>query len=251
MGKFYTPRAFWSALCLSCCALLLLTGCQTQKRNPQFADLPGTTPPAAKSAPVKPVANKTAPTGLTPTAQPVAAKATNSVFAPSQPIQTKTDSPLRVGQSLMVTFSDTPIQLAPYKTRVNEEGKITLIYNESFQAAGKTLSELETAIRERYQGRYFVRVTVAVEELTNPTLFYYVDGEVRAPSRQPYIERTTVLKVIASCGGFTEFANKKNIRLTRADGRVQTVNYLKALDEPRLDPEVFAGDKIYVKRKFW
>ena len=59
-----------------------------------------------------------------------------------------------------------------------------------------------------------------------------MNGEVRAPSRQIYNSRITVLKAIASAGGFTDFANKKKVRLTRVDGRTQTVNCVKALDNP-------------------
>jgi protein involved in polysaccharide export with SLBB domain len=74
---------------------------------------------------------------------------------------------------------------------------------------------------------------------------------VKTPSRQTYISRITVLKAIASAGGFTDFANKKKVKLTRVDGRIQTVNCVKALDKPSLDPEVYPGDKIHVPRKLW
>jgi protein involved in polysaccharide export with SLBB domain len=91
-------------------------------------------------------------------------------------------------------------------------------------------------------------VTVKQQEITR---WYYVDGEVRTPSRQQYITRITVLKAIASASGFTDFANKKKVRLTRADGRTQIVNCVKALDNPTLDPEVYPGDRIHVPRKIW
>jgi hypothetical protein len=39
--------------------------------------------------------------------------------------------------------------------------------------------------------------------------------------------------------------------LTRFDGRTQTVNCVKALDKPSLDPEVYPGDKIHVPRRIW
>jgi protein involved in polysaccharide export with SLBB domain len=59
------------------------------------------------------------------------------------------------------------------------------------------------------------------------------------------------LKVIASAGGFTDFANKKKVKLTRVDGRTQIVNCPKALDNPSLDPEVYPGDTIHVPRRLW
>ena len=76
-------------------------------------------------------------------------------------------------------------------------------------------------------------VTVKQQESTR---WYYVNGEVRSPARQIYNSRITVLKAIASAGGFTDFANKKKVKLTRVDGRTQTVNCVKALDNPSLGP---------------
>ena len=91
-------------------------------------------------------------------------------------------------------------------------------------------------------------VTVKPEESTR---WYYVDGEVKSPNRQIYTSRITVLKAIASAGGFTDFANKKKVKLTRVDGRTQIVNCVKALDNPSLDLEVYPGDKIHVPRRLW
>ena len=81
--------------------------------------------------------------------------------------------------------------------------------------------------------------------------WYYVDGEVKQASRQNYISRLTVLKAIASAGGFTDFANKKKVKLTRVDGRTQTVNCNKALENPSLDPEIYPGDTVHVPRRLW
>ncbi|MGH7968426.1 MAG: polysaccharide biosynthesis/export family protein, partial [Limisphaerales bacterium] len=83
------------------------------------------------------------------------------------------------------------------------------------------------------------------------TQFYSVDGEVRLPARQIYISRTTVLRAIASAGGFTDFAKKTKVKLIRLDGRIFIVNCKKALVQPQLDLEVFPGDKITVPRRLF
>ena len=74
---------------------------------------------------------------------------------------------------------------------------------------------------------------------------------VKAPNRQLYTSRITVLKALASASGFTDYANKKKVKLTRADGRTQIINCAKARDNPILDLEVYPGDKLYVPRRFW
>jgi protein involved in polysaccharide export with SLBB domain len=156
----------------------------------------------------------------------------------------------RVGDSMTVTFLDTPTAIQPLQIKIKEDGTITLILNQTFKAEGKIRGDLEKEIRARYVPDYYKELTVTVAPDVN-TRWFYVDGEVKQPSRQIYTSRTTLLKAIASTGGFTDFANKKKVRLTRVDGRTQTVNCVKALDNPSLDPEVYQGDKIHVPRRLW
>jgi polysaccharide export outer membrane protein len=157
---------------------------------------------------------------------------------------------IRVGDTLLIAFSDLPILEPPTEQRVKDDGSITLMQNQTFQTAGKTRSQLEKEIRERYVPRFFRNMTVNVSQ-RKETQFYYVDGEVKMPSRQIYISRTTVLKAIASANGFTDFAKKSKVKLTRVDGRTYVINCKKALIDPRLDLEVFPGDKIMVPRRMF
>jgi len=172
----------------------------------------------------------------------------------SSPAGPETSNPepevFRAGDSLTVSFSDLPTPVAPCAVKIKEDGTITLLLNQTFTAAGKTRGDLEKEIRERYVPRYFRYMTVTITREMQ-TLFYYLDGEVKAPARQIYVSRITVLKAIASAGGFTDFANKKGVKLTRLDGRKATVNCVKALDDPSLDLEVYPGDKIYVPRSIF
>ncbi len=156
----------------------------------------------------------------------------------------------RVGDSVTVLFADLPTMVQPSEVKIKEDGTVTLLLNQTFTFVGKTPGELEKEIRACYVPRYYNYMTVTVRR-EKQSLFYYVDGEVRAPARQVYIERTTVLKAIASAGGFTDFAKKKGVKLARQDGRKLTINCVKAIDEPSLDVEIFPGDKIYVPRKLW
>jgi polysaccharide export outer membrane protein len=109
---------------------------------------------------------------------------------------------------------------------------------------------VEKEIRNRYVPRLYKYMTVTIN-WRDATQFYYVDGEVKSPARQTYIERTTVLKAIASAGGFTDFAKKAGVTLTRQDGRKFIINCKKARVDSKLDLEVYPGDKVYVPRKIW
>lgn len=155
-----------------------------------------------------------------------------------------------VGDSVTVVFTDLPTPTPAFEEKVKEDGTITLLLNQPFTAAGKTRGDLEKEIRKRYVPDFYKYMTVTIKP-KEQTLFYYLDGEVKAPARQTYIERTTVLKAIASAGGFTDFAKKKAVKLTRLDGRQFTVNCVKARTDPGLDLEVYPGDKIFVPRKIF
>jgi len=154
------------------------------------------------------------------------------------------------GETVKVEFTDLPTPMLPYEVKIKEDGTVTLLLNQEFTFAGKTRGALEKEVRERYVPRYYKYMTVSINWGIQ-TQFYYVDGEVKLPARQTYIERTTVLKAIASAGGFTDFAKKSAVTLTRLDGRKYTINCNKARAHPELDLEVYPGDKVWVPRRFW
>jgi protein involved in polysaccharide export with SLBB domain len=156
---------------------------------------------------------------------------------------------LQVGDAVTVTFADLPPpQPTPFEVRIHDNGTITLLHNQEFKALGKTPGELEKDIWKCYVPRFYPYMTVTVTP-TSATRFYYVDGEVMRRDRQVYISRITVLKAIASAGGFTDFANKRKVKLTRVNGRTSVINCIKAIDHPELDLEVFPGDRIWVPRR--
>jgi polysaccharide export outer membrane protein len=155
--------------------------------------------------------------------------------------------PIQKGEILDITYSDTPATQQPAHEKVREDGTITLMFDKTFHAAGKTEGELSREIRKAYVPDYFQQLTVSI---TRPEIrrVIYVDGEVRAPSKQEYTGRITLSRAINSAGGFTDFANRRNIELIRVSGKKEKFNYNKILGNPSLDPEVNPGDRIVVHR---
>ena len=78
--------------------------------------------------------------------------------------------------------------------------------------------------------------------------FYTVAGEVKGPDRKLYIGDTTVVRAIASCAGFTDFANRHKVQITRANGQTEIVDCIKAAKDPRLDRAICPGDLIVVPK---
>ena len=93
---------------------------------------------------------------------------------------------------------------------------------------------------------YFKFLTVTVVPKDQ---FYFVGGEVRSPNRFQYVGTTTVTRAIQSAGDFTDFARKTKVELIRVDGRIETVDCVKAWKNPSLDLQVFPGDTIKVPRR--
>ncbi len=155
---------------------------------------------------------------------------------------------VHLGDALAVSFADTVNGVPPIDDVVKEDGSITLIYNQKFQAAGKTIGALQTEIRDRYVPQYFKYLTVSIKTQDR---FYSVGGEVKQPSRQVYTGAMTVLRAINTVGGFTDFANKTKVQVIRANGGKFTVNCKKALSHPELDREVYPGDIINVPKRLW
>lgn len=155
---------------------------------------------------------------------------------------------LRVGDLIMINFSD--IERPPLKQEVNipDSGMITLPFNIHVKADGKTTTQLEKDIRDAYVPSLFVNLTVTVKAEQR---FYFVDGEVKAARSWPYLGETTVLRAIANAGGFTDFANKKKIELRRQNGQRFFINYNQALKDPKLDLPIYPNDHIIVNKGFF
>jgi protein involved in polysaccharide export with SLBB domain len=104
-------------------------------------------------------------------------------------------------------------ELSKDAVRVDELGKINLMYVGKLDAAGKTARELEEAINEAYKnsGHYGnPQITVTVL-----TLYYFVDGQVRVPGKKQYLREITLYRAIVDAGGFTEFSAPSRVTLMR------------------------------------
>jgi polysaccharide export outer membrane protein len=192
------------------------------------------------------------PADLTEPGPVAAGNGTTKVGAPALAAAqaARSDEIINIGDTLIIIFSDTPAPYQPFEIKVPQEGTITLLFNKVFIAAGRTPSQLEREIRDTYVPNYFKNLTVTVRK-KDTTLWYYVGGDVKAPARQMYTGPITVTRAIQSAGDFSDFANKKNVLLIRANGSTETINCVKALKDPSLDKEVFPGDKIQVKRRLF
>lgn len=155
----------------------------------------------------------------------------------------------RMGDLVKVTFSGLADPILPHEERIKDDGNITLSMIGSLKAVGKTPGELQKELYDLYVPKYFKPSSGFNLTVQSMERVYYVGGEVRQSGPRLYIGETTVTKAIQAAGDFTDFAKKSKVTLTRADGTSIKVNCSKAIKNPRFDPPVFPGDKIYVPRR--
>ncbi len=131
-------------------------------------------------------------------------------------------------------------------------------------AAGKTCKQLALEIKPKLEATTYYQATVIIGiELLNRTMSgrrVYVAGEVPRPGPQeiPGGETWSVTKAIMRAGGFTQYADKKGVRLVRgggkgAPGKSSTVNVVDVWEKGRteLDLPVEPEDVIYVPARAW
>ena len=157
------------------------------------------------SAPVNAVS-----TGIRP---PVQQAAGTSAAGPAEP-----DYRLGPTDVLSVVFwgeKDLSVEVT-----VRPDGKISLPLLNDVDAAGLTTEQLRQNLTAR--ARRFLEapvVTVIVRQVNNNRAF--VTGQVMRPGPYVLSGPTTVLQVIALAGGFTEFADRKHILITRLENGTQ------------------------------
>jgi polysaccharide export outer membrane protein len=187
----------------------------------------------------------------TPNATKPSPVGTTGASAASTPASTSTDYRLVPGDKVSVqVYKDDHLSLPGVQVR--PDGKITLPLVGDLTAAGHTSLELRDTITTALKD-YIANPTVTVMVLETTPQVVYVTGEVNKPGALPIVNgHLSVLQALAMAGGFTDFANKKDVRILRKGARgMQTLhfNYKDALDdENRTEPlQLLPGDTVIVK----
>lgn len=151
-----------------------------------------------------------------------------------------------IGDTIAISFDGLPDPIPTHEEIIREDGTITLSDIGRVKAATRTAGELQDAIHDLYVPKYYTHLTVTVKAGDR---VFYVRGEVKGPGRQIYSGQITVTKAITSAGDFTDYANRKKVWLTRANGQRFRVNCDAILNGQAPDPGVYPGDLIEVNRR--
>ena len=109
--------------------------------------------------------------------------------------------------------------------KIRTDGKISLPLIGETQAAGKTLSHLQSDLAARYKKAELQNseVVVSLEASGKPVI---ISGAVASPGKMLLERPTTLLEAIMGAGGFRDFAKKRKVKLIRVvNGQYQTQVY--------------------------
>jgi len=149
----------------------------------------------------------------------------------------------------------------PKSLVVMDSGDLQVPYIGRFPAENKTCRELAREIKAALEKEYYYQATViiAVELMAKSRGKVYIVGPVRLPGPQeiPSDEVLTLSKAILRAGGFNDFADKHNVKVTRkvgADGsgkQMFVVDVAKIFEKGKVELDLILkpGDLIIVPER--
>ena len=126
---------------------------------------------------------------------------------------------------------------------VTGSGVVSLPLIGEVKAAGLTLSQFQQAVQTSLSDGYLKDPRVSAEVLTFRP--FYILGEVSKPGTYPYTSGLTVMNAVATAGGYTYRADKKQVFVKR--------NGATEEQKLTLDPTVTVapGDTIRIGERFF
>jgi polysaccharide biosynthesis/export protein len=157
------------------------------------------------------------------------------------------DDHQKIGPGDRLTFRVIEDQDDPRSLTVTDSGDLEVPYYGLVHAAGKTSLQLARDVKALLEKQLYYKATVIIAlELVNKTRVtgkVYVTGQVRNRGGYdiPGGEQFTVTKAILSAGGFSDFSDKKNVRLIRktpAGKTTYTINVVEIWQKGELEKDM-------------
>lgn len=170
---------------------------------------------------------------------------------PSEAYASKPSGNLAPGDEISVTFSGAP-ELNT-KQKIQPNGKVSLPTVGDVSASGRSINSLQSTLTSLYQPH--LQDPTVVVSLETASAGVYVSGEVLRAGKIPLDRPMTALEAVMEAGGFTKFANPKQVIVIRKQGGRQqryVLNMNDALAGYESSPfYVRPFDVIYVKQSVW
>jgi protein involved in polysaccharide export with SLBB domain len=144
---------------------------------------------------------------------------------------------------------------------VTDSGDVQVPYIGRYPAVGKTCKQLALALKAELEKEYYYQATVVIAVDAKPRSRgkIYLVGAVHAPGPQEISsdEELTVSRAVLRAGGFTDFADGKNVRVTRGnntradDKKTFTVNVVQIFEKGKTENDLplKPGDLIFIPER--
>lgn len=159
------------------------------------------------------------------------------------------DRPALIGPLDTIGVSVFGIPDLDREMQVDASGRIAMPLAGTIDARGKTAEELATEIETTLKTRYVRNPQVTVNIKSSVSQVVTIDGSVVEPGLYPVTNQMTLLRVIASAKGLTEFARQEDVVILRTVGakRMAGLYNIAAIRRGAYDdPPVYANDVIVV-----
>jgi protein involved in polysaccharide export with SLBB domain len=166
------------------------------------------------------------------------------------------DDRQKLGPGDRVMYQVIEDQDPPRSLTVTETGDLPTPYYGLVSASGKTCRQLAGEIKTKLEKKLYYQATVVVAiEVANKAFVtgkVYVTGQVKQPGgfEIPAAENLTVSKAILNAGGFSDFSDKKHVRLVRKTAQGEKTYEINVVDvwagHLTNDLPVQAGDMVVV-----
>jgi polysaccharide biosynthesis/export protein len=191
-------------------------------------------------------------------ARPERPPSAESAISSTGPVKSmdQLDSTTQINIGDHLSFRIVEDEEQPVSLVVNDAGQVEIPYLGKLQAAHRTPKELAFDAKRALESGLYKKATVLISldrRTTESPGVIYLSGEVnrQGPLDIPPNERLTVSTAILRAGGFSEFANKRKVRVIRKTPqgeKIYVVDVKQILEKARgdLDLPLTAGDKILV-----
>lgn len=156
-------------------------------------------------------------------------------------------------------------ELPQRQIAVTDSGEIDVPYIGRVSVEGRTCRQVATHVKSLLEKEYYYHATVliALDFAGGQVLSkgkYYLDGQVNRTGQYeiPVDEVLTISKAIIRAGGFTQYANRKRVRLIRKNSAKQetemfNLDMIEVMEKGKVrsDLEVEPDDQIFVDEKFF
>lgn len=169
--------------------------------------------------------------------------------APERSDLTAADRPALIGPLDTIEVDVFGVPELRREIQIDASGRIAMPLVGTIDARGKTAQELSQAIEGALRGRYVRDPQVTVNIKSSVSQVVTIDGQVVEPGLYPVTNQMTLMRVIASAKGMSEFARQEDVVILRTVGtkRMAGLYNVKAIRRGAYtDPAVYANDVIVV-----